>query len=109
MIERRKLVIKYLGTSHDKETASLQGSGTGHYCLESLPTLHEIGRTYTTVPINALGANSGYTVRVLAVSNDTQVDIPELALSLTLDAGDYHQVDDHPGSRIATRVSCNKR
>lgn len=71
-----------------------------------MPTLSQLGTEYTTFPVH-LGGDGGYEVRVIAVANDTDVTVPAVSTSLTLNMQEFHVINNTV-TRLGIRVLCSK-
>ena len=75
------------------------------YAFASMPSLFEIGTDYTTFPLH-YGGDGGYEVRVIAVANGTGVVIPEFSVDVTLNMGEFYEVDNTQ-TMFGFHVSCS--
>lgn len=81
-------------------------SGSGLYVIDSMPFPDELGTSYVTFPVAYGDVTGGYHVRVVSVTSNTQINIPEEGISTTLDQGDHVEFDYTPTDG-ATRITCS--
>ena len=86
--------------SSDKPVSVMTGHGrvlfpnnnNYQYIFDSMPNSGEFETSYTTFPIGLGPETTGYILRVLAATDGTTVDIPDLGVSVTLAAGEYYEL-----------------
>ena len=71
-----------------------------------MTNLNDLGTEYTTFPIH-FGGNGGYGVKVIATEDNTDVSIPAFSADVTLDMGEFYEVDNTV-TVFGFRVSCSK-
>lgn len=75
--------------------------------MDAMPEITDHGTDYVSFQNAALGAyHQGYFIQVVSVSDGTVVDIPEVSVSVVLDAGEFETVP-FESSNTSTKVTCS--
>ena len=78
-----------------------------NYIYDSMPNTADLGTAHTTFPIIYGPDDSGYVLRVLAVTDGTTVSISSLDVSEEINTGEFYELD-HRVARDAIKVITSK-
>lgn len=77
------------------------------YICENMPSVDDLGSSYTTFPVDIGFTNGGYIARVLAVEQTTLVEVEEYNISEMVAIGNHIDID-HEDSYTAFQIQCSE-